>query len=101
MQNRQKRPAAHPPTPKFFIHRLLEFSISITKISVAPHANKSSMTVAIRSTSTMALTAIQSLSYSAVMVGARLPGVMVVAVWRSGRGMLYWHRTYFCAAWEG
>lgn len=32
------------------------------------------------------------------MVGARLPGVMLDAVASSGRGMLYWQRTYFWAA---
>ena len=61
-------------------------------MSVAPTAVKSSMTVAIRFFSTMLLTATQSASSRAVMVGARFPGVILVAVWRRERGMLYWQR---------
>ena len=66
-----------------------------TKISVAPILVSSSITVAICFFSTIELTATQPSSSSAVMVGARLPGVMLDAVASSPRGILYWQRTYF------
>lgn len=69
-----------------------------TKISDAPTLVNSSMTVAICFFSTIELTATQPASSRAVMVGARLPGVMLDAVASSERGMLYWQRTYFWAA---
>lgn len=77
---------------------VLEFAISSTSMSVAPTPVKSSITVAIVLFSTIELTATQSAASSAVIVGARLPGVIFVAVWRSDLWTLYWHRTYFCAA---
>lgn len=77
---------------------VLEFAIPITRISVAPTADRSSMTVATRFFSTMALTATQPSSSRAVMVGARFPGVMAQALDKMLRGMLYWQSTYFLAA---
>lgn len=79
-------------------HLVLVFCRLMTRISSAPHATNSSMTVAIRFDSTIALTATQSVFSSAVMVGAVLPGVILVAVSRSVRATLYWQRTYFWAA---
>ena len=35
------------------------------------------------------------------MLGALLPGVILVAVFRPDRAMLYWQRTNFCAAGYG
>lgn len=69
-----------------------------TRISVAPTLVNPSITVAICFFSTMELTATQPSSSRAVMVGARLPGVMLDAVANWARGILYWHSTYFCAA---
>lgn len=69
-----------------------------TKISVAPTLVNSSITVAICFFSTIELTATQPSSSSAVTVGARLPGVILLAVERLSRGMLYWQRTNFLAA---
>lgn len=57
----------------------LVFAISRTKISVAPTAVKSSITVAIFFFSTMELTATQPSSSNALIVGARFPGVILVA----------------------
>ena len=57
----------------------LVLAISKTNMSVAPTSVRSSITVAIFFFSTMALTAIQPSSSKAVMVGARLPGVILVA----------------------
>ena len=56
------------------------------------------MTVAILSFNTIELTATHSGSSKAVMVGARLPGVIFAAVSRAFRAMLYWQRMNFCAA---
>lgn len=67
-------------------------------MSVAPTSVNSSITLAIRSFSTIELTATHAGSSSAVMVGARLPGVIFVAASRIERSMLYWQRTYLCAA---
>ncbi len=67
-------------------------------MSVAPHAVSSSMTVAMFSFSTIELMATQSGSSRAVMVGARFPGVILVAVSRPVRAMLYWQRMNFWAA---
>lgn len=72
-----------------------------TNISVAPQAVSSSMTVAMLSFSTMALTATHSGSSRAVMEGALLPGVILVAVLRPDRAMLYWQRMNFWAAGHG
>ena len=69
-----------------------------TRISVAPTASKSSMTVAMLFFSTIALTATHPGSSRAVTVGARFPGVILQAVPSVSRGMLYWQRTYFFAA---
>src|SRR4051794_20483644 len=55
------------------------------------------MTGARRFFSTMALTATQPSSSSDVTVGARLPGVTLMASGSRVRGTLYWHKTYFCA----
>lgn len=74
---------------------LLEFSIFSTRISFAPQAVNSSITVAMRFDSTMALTATQPAFSSVVIVGAVVPGVILVAVSSSERSMLYWQRTYF------
>jgi hypothetical protein len=76
----------------------LVLAISRTNISVAPTCVSSSMTVAIFFFSTMALTATQPSSSSCVIVGALLPGVILEASWSFDRSMLYWQRTYFCAA---
>ena len=77
---------------------VLEFSIPNTKISVAPTAVNSSMTVAINFFSTIELTATHPLSSSGVTVGARLPGVILHAACRIERGTLYSQSTYFFAA---
>ena len=55
------------------------------------------MTQAIRFFSTMELTATQPSLSSDVTVGARFPGVILVASGRLLRRILYWHRTYFWA----
>lgn len=80
------------------VHPVLEFAMFSTSISVAPTLVNSSILFAICFFSTMELTATQSWSSSVVIVGARLPGVIFVAVSRSARGTLYWQRTYFWAA---
>ena len=67
----------------------LALAISKVKISTAPTAVNSSMTVAIRFFSTIELTATHASSSRAVMVGARLPGVILVASSRRRREMLY------------
>lgn len=79
-------------------HPVLELAICNTRISVAPTAVSSSITVAIIRFSTIELTATQSASSSAVIVGALMPGVIRVAASKTVRWTLYWHRTYFCAA---
>lgn len=56
------------------------------------------MTVAICFFSTIELTATQPSSSSALIVGARLPGVIFVAEASFDLWTLYWQRTYFCAA---
>jgi hypothetical protein len=61
----------------------------------------SSITVAIFFFSTIELTATQPSSSRAVTVGARFPGVILLAVARLSRGMLYWQRTNFWAAANG
>ena len=81
-----------------FNHPVLELAISSTNISVAPQAVSSSMTVAMSSFSTIELTATHAGSSRAVMVGARLPGVIFAAVSRPFRATLYWQRMNFCAA---
>lgn len=63
-------------------------------MSDAPTLSSSSMTVAIFFFSTMELTATQPSSSRAVIVGARLPGVICEATDSPERGMLYWQRTY-------
>lgn len=70
-------------------HPVLELAILSTNISVAPQAVSSSMTDAMFSFSTIELTATHSGSSKAVMVGARFPGVIFVAVSRPLRAMLY------------
>ena len=72
-----------------FIYPVLVFTIFKTKISVAPTAVSSSITVAIFFFSTIQLTATHSASSRDVIVGARLPGVIFVAFGRSVRGTLY------------
>ena len=79
-------------------HPALEFAILSTRISVAPQAVSSSITLAIFSFNTIELIAAHLGSSSAVIVGARLPGVIFVAVSRRLRSTLYWQRTYFWAA---
>jgi len=81
-------------------HQVLELVIGNTKISVAPATVRSSITLAMLSFSTIELIATQVGSSSAVIVGARLPGVMAVAPSRKERSMLYWQRTYFCAPFQ-
>ena len=81
-----------------FDHPVLELAILSTNMSVAPQAVSSSMTVAMFSFSTIELTATHAGSSRAVMVGARLPGVIFAAVSRPFRATLYWHRINFCAA---
>ena len=88
-KTRFKMPCCAKNTDSPFHHPVLEFAISSTRISVAPAAVNSSMTVAICFFSTIALTAAQSGVSNAVTVGARLPGVIRVPIWRSARGMLY------------
>jgi len=78
-----------------FYHPALVFAILSTRISVAPTAVSSSITVAIFFFSTIELTATQPSSSSALMVGARLPGVILVAFVSVSRLTLYWQRTYF------
>ena len=79
-------------------HQVLELAILSTSISVAPQAVSSSITDAIDSFSTIELIATHSGSSKAVIVGARFPGVIFVAVSRPLRAILYWQRIYFCAA---
>ena len=67
----------------------LELAILSTSISVAPQAVKSSITLAIRSFNTIELTAAHAGSSSAVIVGARFPGVILVAISKTVRSMLY------------
>jgi len=55
------------------------------------------MTLATSFFSTIELTATQPSDSSGVMVGALLPGVILVAVDSMSFGMLYWLRTNFCA----
>jgi hypothetical protein len=76
----------------------LVFEIASTKISVAPTSVNASMTVAICFFSTIELTATQPSSSSALIVGARLPGVIFVASGSLARWTLYWQSTYFWAA---
>jgi hypothetical protein len=79
----------------------LVLAISSTKISWAPTSVKSSIAVAIFFLSTIELTATHSPSPSnALIVGARLPGVICVAAASFVRSTLYWQRTYFWAAGE-
>ena len=73
----------------------LVFAIARTNMSVAPTSVSLSMTVAICFFSTIELTATQPSSSKALMVGARLPGVIFVADWSFERWTLYWQRTYF------
>lgn len=77
---------------------VLVFWMPRTKISDAPTLVSSSITIATFFFSTMDETATHPSSSSAVIVGARFPGVILQASDRSWRGMLYWQRTYFCAA---
>ena len=86
------------PRPRFSPHPVLELAMLKTRISIAPTAVNSSMTFAMRLFSTIELTATQPSSSSAVIVAARLPGVISVAFSRSERRTLYWQRTYFWAA---
>jgi hypothetical protein len=79
----------------------LVFAISRTKMSVAPTAVSSSITMAICFFSTIELTATQPSSSNALIVGARFPGVILVALERLVRRTLYWQRTYLCAAVKG
>ena len=81
-----------------FHYPVLELAMLSTSISVAPQAVNSSMTDAMFSFGTMELTATHSGSSRAVTVGARFPGVILVAVSRPPRAMLYWQRMNFCAA---
>ena len=81
------RPQCHTRLRYFELDHL-ELAMFPTKISSAPQLARSSITVAIFTFSTMTFTATQSGSSSAVTVGARLPGVILVAVGRSFRGML-------------
>lgn len=79
-------------------HPVLELAMLSTSISVAPQAVNSSITDAMFPFSTIELTATQSGSSNAVMVGALFPGVIFVAVSRPLRAMLYWQRMNFWAA---
>jgi hypothetical protein len=56
------------------------------------------MTTAMFFFATITLTATQLPSTRGVMVGARFPGVILVAASRFDRSMLYTQRTYCCAA---
>jgi hypothetical protein len=58
----------------------LVFAMASTNISVAPTSVSWSITVAICFFSTIELTATQPSSSNALIVGARLPGVIFVAV---------------------
>ena len=75
-----------------------EFDIARQRISVAPTSVSSSITPATFDFSTIEDMATQSVSSSAVTVGARLPGVICEALGRRERGMLYWQSMYFLAA---
>lgn len=89
---------SHSKWYNYLLHPVLELAICNTRISVAPAAVKSSITVAIVRFSTIELTATQSGSSSAVTVGALMPGVIPSAVFKRVRWTLYWHKMYFCAA---
>src|ERR1700757_4277976 len=78
-------------------HPVLVLAISSTKISVAPTPVRSSITVSMIFFSTIELTATQSDSSKAVIVGARFPGVILVACFSTDLGTLYWQRMYFWA----
>ncbi len=82
-------------------HPVLELAILSTKISVAPQAVSSSITDAMVSFGTIELIATHSGSSKAVMVGARFPGVIFVAISNPLRAMLYWQSMNFCAAING
>jgi len=73
----------------------LVFAIFSTRISVAPTDVRSSITVAISFFSTIELTATHPSSSNALIVGARFPGVILVATARLSLLTLYWQRTYF------
>lgn len=70
----------------------------MTRISHAPASVNLSMATAICLRCTMTLMATQPLSSSEVTVGARLPGVICLAMSSLERSMLYVQRTYFWAA---
>jgi len=77
---------------------VLVFAMAKTRMSFAPIAVNLSMAVAICLFSTIELTATQSWAPApskALMVGALLPGVIVIASVKLDLLMLYWHRTYF------
>jgi hypothetical protein len=67
-------------------------------MSQAPASVSLSMATAICLRCTMTEMATQPLSSSEVTVGARLPGVICLAVSSFERSMLYVQRTYLCAA---
>lgn len=69
-----------------------------TMTSCAPATTNLSITTAISFFNTMALTATHPSSSSAVVVGARIPGVILVASASFVRGKLYWHNTLRFAA---
>lgn len=98
LRSSRHNPASNPSMPIIHNHPVLEFAILSTRISVAPQAVSSSITFAIFSFNTIELTAAHVESSSAVIVGARMPGVIFVAVSRRLRSTLYWQRTYFWAA---
>ena len=75
-----------------------EFCIPKTRISVAPAAASSSITLAISFFGTIELIAQAFSSSSEDTVGALFPGVMLLTCSREERAMLYWQRTYFCAS---
>jgi hypothetical protein len=83
---------------QYQIQGALVFAISSTKISVAPTSVSLSITVAMLFLSTMELTATHPSSSRALIVGARRPGVTLVARCSEERSTLYWQRTYFWAA---
>ena len=74
---------------------VLEFSILVTRMSVAPMAVSSSMAFETFLRNTMAETATQPLASRLLTVGARLPGVILEACSRLLRSTLYVQRTYF------
>lgn len=75
-----------------------EFSILVIKISVPPMSIIWSMMTAIFERSTMELTATQLASSKLVIVGARLPGVILTALSSIDRSTLYVHSTKRWAA---